>query len=69
MCDADLYWSESGQAVISQEAEALVLETAFEVYNMHLEAVDVAINDPILLKLFNVPDDLIPAVQTSWQQK
>jgi glutathionylspermidine synthase len=64
-----LYWTESGQAVISRKAEKLIFETAFEVYNMHLEAVDKVINDPLLLTAFNIPSTLWPAIKTSWSEK
>lgn len=36
---------------------------------MHLEAVDVVIKDPILMNMFNIPDNLWPAIQTSWAEK
>lgn len=46
-----------------------MFETAFEVFNMHLEAVDTVIKDPVLMTMFNIPDNLWPAIETSWAEK
>ena len=66
ICDFDLYWTELGQAVISRDAEKVIFENGFEVFNMHLEAVDKVINDPILMQTFNIPEGLWPAINASW---
>ena len=49
-----MYWEEDGEAVISPQAEKMLLETAFELHNMALEAVDLVVNDPVLLRMFNI---------------
>ena len=39
---------------MSSEAEKMLLEQAFELHNMALEAVDLVVNDPVLLKMFMI---------------
>lgn len=33
---------------------------------MFLEAADIVIKDPVLLRLFRIPSDLWPAIRKSW---
>ena len=44
----------------------MLLENAFEMHNMALEAVDKVVNDPVLLKMFNIQPQLQEAVKKSW---
>ena len=30
------------------------MQASFELHNMHLEAVDLVVNDPVLMEMFNI---------------
>lgn len=68
-CENDVYWHEEGMASISSKAEAEILKAAFEVHNMALEAVDLVVNDPVLLYMFNIHPNLREAVKKSWKER
>jgi len=38
-------------------------------HNMGLEAVDLVVNDPVLLTMFNINKNLWPAIKYSWANK
>ena len=53
--------------MISQAAESELMQTAFELHNIGLEAVDKVVSDPVLLRLFNIHDIMQKPVIKSWQ--
>lgn len=44
------------------------MQTAFELHNIGLEAVDKVVSDPVLLSMFNIHDILQKPVIKSWQE-
>lgn len=54
-------------AVISQDAEAELLEATFELHNMCLEIVEEIINDDNMLRLFHINEVLWTPIRKSWQ--
>lgn len=53
-------------AEISPKAEKDILEATWELHNMCLEAVDLVINDPSLLRLFNINENLWRPIKKHW---
>ena len=68
-CESDVYWHEEGVARISSKAEVEILKAAFEVHNMALEAVDLVVNDPVLLYMFNIHPSLREPIKKSWKER
>jgi glutathionylspermidine synthase len=66
-CITDPYWGDAGQVEISKEAEVEIMQYAFELHNMILEAVEKVANDPVLMQLFGIKLELMYGVQKSWQ--
>lgn len=46
-----------------------MIEATFQLHNMALEAVDTVVKDDKLLTLFNINENLWPAVRNSWTNK
>ena len=67
--ECNTYWNEEGSVQISLKAEKEIIEATFELHNMCLEAVDKVVNDDDLLKKFEIPEVLWPAIKTSWKNK
>ena len=44
------------------------MEATFQLHNMCLEIVDKVVNDPQLLRLFNINSNLWPAIRKSWNE-
>ena len=54
---------------ITLEAEKQIIEATYELHSMCLQAVDKVINDEELLRKFEIPEVLWPAIRSSWNQK
>ena len=65
-CEYTAYWDERGKVQITQNGEKEILEATFQMHNMALEAVDLVVNDPVLLTMFNINKNLWPAIKYTW---
>jgi glutathionylspermidine synthase len=65
-CEEDPYWGEEGAIMITGEAEKEILEATQEMHYMCLEAVDKVINNPRLLRMFNIHSDMWPSLRKQW---
>ena len=68
-CEEEAYWNEEGIIQISAQAEQEIMEATWQMHNMCLQVVDRVVNDPKLLRLFNIHSDLWPAIRRSWKEK
>jgi len=67
-CEKQPYWNEEGMVELSKKAEAEMMSATWELHNMAMEAVDLVVDDPILLKLFHINENLWPAMKKGWDR-
>ncbi|EAR87554.1 glutathionylspermidine synthase (macronuclear) [Tetrahymena thermophila SB210] len=66
----DNYWIDGAGYRISENKFKQIIQTTHELHNMCLQATDEAIkDDEILQNVFDIPQDMIPIIRKSWQDR
>ncbi|KAL4455315.1 hypothetical protein ABPG74_012467 [Tetrahymena malaccensis] len=67
---SDNYWIDGAGYQISENIFKNLIKTTHELHNLCLEATNIAIKDDYLLtKVFDIPEDMIPLIRNSWENK